>query len=100
MPHPKDAPKDTPTDDPMVVQARLRRELRDRWRREGDMSIGRRLAQIGVLGWIFVTPTLAGLFFGLWLDAHFGTGIFWVGPWMIAGLCLGGWTAWNWMNTK
>ncbi len=40
-----------------------------RWLREGDMSVGRRLAQIGVLGWIFVVPTLAGLFFGRWLDA-------------------------------
>jgi ATP synthase protein I len=42
-----------------------------RWLREGDMSVGRRLAQIGVLGWILVLPTLAGLFIGRWLDARF-----------------------------
>lgn len=87
-------------DDPLVTQARLRRDRHDRWLREGDMSVGRRLAQIGVLGWIFVVPTLAGLFFGRWLDARFETGIFWSAPLMFLGVCLGGWTAWKWMNTK
>ena len=49
------------------------------------MSVGRRLAQIGVLGWIFVVPTLAGLFLGRWLDARFATGIFWTAPVHAAG---------------
>lgn len=85
-------------DDPMVTQARLRRDRHDRFLREGDMSVGRRLAQIGVLGWIFVTPTLAGLFLGRWLDARFASGIFWSAPMMFLGVALGGWTAWKWMN--
>lgn len=89
-----------PDDDLLVTQARLRRDRRDRWLREGDMSVGRRLAQIGVLGWIFVVPTLAALFFGRWLDAHFASGIFWSAPMMFLGVCLGGWTAWKWMNSK
>lgn len=89
-----------PTDDPLVREARLRRDRRDRWLQEGDMSVGRRLAQIGVLGWIFVVPTLAGLFFGRWLDTRLETGIFWTAPFMVLGLCLGGWTAWKWMNTQ
>ena len=89
-----------PGEDPLVRETRLRRDRRTRWRREGDLSIGRRLAQIGVLGWIFVVPTLAGLFGGRWLDARFGTQIFWTAPGMLAGLCLGGWTAWKWMNTR
>lgn len=86
--------------DPLIVEARLERDRRDKWRREGDMSIGRRLAQIGVLGWIFVTPALAGLFFGRWLDARLASGIFWSAPLLLLGLCLGGWTAWKWMNTQ
>jgi hypothetical protein len=52
----------------------------ERWLRESDMSVGRRLAQIGVLGWIFIVPTLAGLFLGRWLDARLETGIFWTAP--------------------
>lgn len=88
-----------PDEDPLIREARLRRDRRDKWLREGDMSVGRRLAQIGVLGWIFVTPTLAGLFLGRWLDANYSTGIFWTAPCMMLGLCLGGWSAWKWMNT-
>jgi ATP synthase protein I len=45
-------------------------------------------------------PTLAGLFLGRWLDARLESGIFWSAPFMFAGVCLGGWTAWKWMNTK
>lgn len=87
-------------DDPLVSETRLRRDRHDRWLRDGDMSIGRRLAQIGVLGWIFVAPTLAGLFFGRWLDVRLSSGIFWTAPCMVLGLCLGGWTAWKWMNAR
>lgn len=90
----------TPDEDPLVKQARLHRDRRARWLREGDMSVGRRLAQIGVLGWIIVTPTLVGLFGGRWLDARHGSGIFWTAPCMMLGLVVGGWTAWTWMNAK
>ena len=86
--------------DPLVKEIERERERRSRWEREGDMSVGRRLAQIGVLGWIFVIPTLAGLFLGRWLDSSLGTGIFWSAPLMIVGLCIGGWTAWKWMNAR
>jgi ATP synthase protein I len=96
-----DQPEDAkPHDDPLVNETRLRRDRHERWLREGDMSVGRRLAQIGVLGWIFVVPTLAGLFFGRWLDARLGSGIFWSAPLMLLGLCLGAWTAWKWMNAR
>ncbi len=86
--------------DPLVKEVERERERRSRWQREGDVSVGRRLAQIGVLGWIFVIPTLAGLFLGRWLDASLGTGIFWSAPLMIVGLVIGGWTAWKWMNAR
>lgn len=91
---------DLPENDPMVTEVRRHRDLRERWLREGEMSVGRRLAQIGVLGWIFVIPTLGGLFFGRWLDTRLETGIFWSAPLMMLGLFLGGWTAWKWMNAK
>jgi ATP synthase protein I len=93
-------PPTEPEKDPLILEARRRRDRHDRWLREGDMSVGRRLAQIGVLGWIFVTPTLAGLFIGRWLDARLGSGLFWTAPGMLLGLCIGGWTAWKWMNAQ
>lgn len=85
-------------DDPLISEIRLRRDRRDRWLHEGDLSISRRLAQIGVLGWIFIAPTLMGLFFGRWLDVLSGTGIFWTVPVMVIGVCIGAYTAWKWMN--
>jgi len=92
--------EDLPENDPMVKEVRRHRERRERWLREGEMSVGRRLAQIGVLGWIFVIPTLGGLFFGRWLDSRFDSGVFWSAPIMMIGLCIGGWTAWKWMNAR
>lgn len=86
--------------DPLIEEIRKHRNRREQWLREGEMSVGRRLAQIGVLGWIFVVPTLAGLFFGRWLDARLGTIIFWSAPMLLLGLCIGGWTAWKWMNAR
>jgi len=84
-----------PVEDPLVGEIRKRRDRRNRWLREGDMSVGRRLAQIGVLGWISVVPALGGLFFGRWLDARFATGIFWTARGLVLGICPGGRTAWK-----
>ena len=60
--------------DPLVKGVRLRGERHRRWLREGEPSVARRLAQIGVLGWIIVTPMLIGIFVGRWLDARFQLG--------------------------
>lgn len=86
-------------DDPLVKETRLRRDRRRRWLGEGDMSIGRRLAQIGVLGWIIVLPPLLLTFLGRWLDQTFRTGLFWTAPLLILGFVLGFWFAWKWMNS-
>ncbi len=68
------APRNDPGDqDPLVKGVRLRGERHRRWLREGDPSVARRLAQIGVLGWIIVTPILIGIFLGRWLDKTFNS---------------------------
>ena len=78
---------------------RLRGERHRRWLREGDPSVARRLAQIGVLGWIIVTPMLIGIFIGRWLDRTFHSGLFWTAPLLMLGLALGCWSAWKWMKS-
>ena len=65
---PTEPPKTSTTGSIWSRGPRADRSRHERWLREGDMSVGRRLAQIGVLGWIFVVPTLRGVFFGRWLD--------------------------------
>ncbi len=84
--------------DQLVKGVRLRSERHQRWRREGDPSAAWRLAQIGVLGWIIVTPILIGIFIGRWLDRTFHSGLFWTAPLLMLGLALGCWSAWKWMK--
>jgi ATP synthase protein I len=90
---------DAEEEDALVKGVQLRRERRQRWIREGDPSVVRRLAQIGVLGWIIVVPMLIGVFVGRWLDQTFNSGLFWTAPLLIVGLALGCWSAWKWMQS-
>ncbi len=93
-------PANDPGDqDPLVKGVQLRGERHRRWLREGDPSVARRLAQIGVLGWIIVTPILIGIFLGRWLDKTFNSGLFWTAPLLMLGLALGCWSAWKWMKS-
>lgn len=84
--------------DSLAAAARRQRERQDKWRTEGELSVVRFVGQIGVLGWIIVTPTLIGLFIGRWLDHRLGTGIFWSAPLLLLGVVLGYWSAWRWMH--
>lgn len=85
--------------DPLVSNVRLRGARHQRWLRDGEPSVGRRLAQIGVLGWMIVLPMLLGMFAGRWLDGRFNSGVFWTAPLLLAGLALGCWSAWRWMQS-
>lgn len=79
---------------------RRQRERQQRWLSEGEPSVARFIGQIGVLGWIIVTPTLIGLFIGRWLDHKFGSGIFWSAPLLLVGVVIGFWSALQWMNKQ
>lgn len=85
--------------DPLVLGARLHNERYQRGQREGGLSVTRRLAQIGVLGWIIVVPMLIGVFAGRWLDDTFHSGLFWTAPLLMLGAVLGCWSAWRWMQS-
>ncbi|MEB3418737.1 AtpZ/AtpI family protein [Salipiger marinus] len=89
-------PQDT---DPLLREVRSHQARCAAWLRDGDASVGRRLAQIGVLGWIIVAPMLGGIALGRWLDGRFGTDLFWTAPLLLVGLGLGGWGAWRWMGS-
>ena len=84
--------------DPLVTAAKLRDERHRRWLRDGKPTVARRLAQIGVLGWIIVVPMLIGVFAGRWLDRTFASGVFFTAPLLLLGLALGCWSAWKWMH--
>lgn len=85
--------------DPLVTATKLRGERHRRWLRDGEPTVARRLAQIGVLGWIIVVPMLIGMFVGRWLDQRMHSGVFWTAPLLFLGLALGCWSAWKWMKS-
>jgi ATP synthase protein I len=60
--------------DGLLHSVRARRDRRKRWLREGEPSLGRHLAQVGVLGW--------------------------TGPLLMLGVVLGCWSAWKWMHGR
>lgn len=82
----------------LLASVRRRATRQQKAQREGEPSFGRYLAQVGVLGWTIVLPTLLGVFIGRWVDRRLGTGIFWTGPLLMAGLAIGCWGAWRWMH--
>lgn len=86
-------------EDPLARAAGVRSERHRRWLREGEPSVARRLAQIGVLGWIVVIPMLVSLFVGRLVDRALGTGIFWTAPLLLVGLAFGCWSAWKWVKS-
>lgn len=85
--------------EPLIASVRLRSERRSRWLRDGEDTVARRLAQIGVLGWLTVIPMLVGIFAGRWLDRAYHTGIFWTAPLLMGGIVIGCWSAWRWIRT-
>ena len=82
----------------LIGSIRRRRARHQDWVRHGEPSFARYLAQVGVLGWAIVVPTLLGVFLGRWIDLRLGTGIFWTGPALLVGLGVGCWSAWRWMH--
>lgn len=86
--------------DGLLRSLRRRRKRHEDWRKRGEPSLAGYLAQVGVLGWIIVVPTLLGTFLGRWIDHRLGTGIFWTGPLMLGGLALGCWSGWRWMHGR
>jgi ATP synthase protein I len=90
----------TPDGDPLLEEVRLRAQREVDWLKNGEPSVARRLSQIGVLGWIIVTPMLIGVFSGRWIDGKLGTGLFWTAPLLMLGAALGCWSAWKWMKSE
>jgi ATP synthase protein I len=69
-------------------------------RDDPEPSLGRRLGQIGVLGWAIVVPLLLGLFIGRWLDRLFGSGVLFAAALLFLGAAFGLWSAWRWMHKQ
>ena len=79
-------------------QIRRRAERTRHWLREGEPTLTRQLAAVGVLGWIIVVPMLLGVLAGRWLDVRMATGIVFTAALLVVGVGIGSWSAWRWMH--
>jgi len=85
-------------DEPLLDAVRRHRRSLRRSLEEGEPTLARQLATVGVLGWIVVVPLLAGVALGRWIDRWLGTGITVTAALMLLGLGIGCWSAWRWMH--
>mgnify|MGYP000988011568 CR=1 FL=1 len=82
----------------LADEVRRRADRDERARREGEPTLMRQLAAVGVLGWIVVVPLLAGVALGRWLDHRWQGGITFTAALLLLGLVIGCWSAWRWMH--
>jgi ATP synthase protein I len=72
-------------------KVRARRTFRNSW-------FG--FSMFGVIGWSVAMPTLAGIAFGVWLDAHRPGQYSWTLMLLVAGLGIGCLNAWHWISRE
>lgn len=58
------------------------------------------LGVVGSIGWLVVVPTLVGAAAGLWLDSHFPQVLSQTLALMLAGLAVGCFNAWRWVEQE
>jgi ATP synthase protein I len=87
-------------DEPLADAARRAAARERAHRADPEPSLGRRLGQIGALGWTMVAPILAALALGRWLDHRFDAGVFYTAPLVMLAAGLGLWLAWRWMQRQ
>jgi ATP synthase protein I len=80
------------------IARKEQRKLRARHTRQQQVWFG--LGTFGVVGWSVAIPTLSGLALGLWLDSRLAGGHSWTLMLLLAGILLGGWNAWYWVNRE
>jgi ATP synthase protein I len=88
----------TDKNDPLARSAKRASQLEQHKIDHPEPSLGARLAQTGIVGWMVVTPTLLGAWLGRWLDQLALTGVLFSAALLLSGAALGFWSAWTWMH--
>lgn len=57
-------------------------------------------SMFGLVGWSVIIPTLLGALLGLWIDKNYPGKHSWTLALLIAGLVLGSYNAWNWIQKE
>jgi ATP synthase protein I len=80
------------------IAIKARRRLHARRTKSEQIWFG--LGAFGIIGWSVAVPTVLGILLGLWLDARFPGDFSWTVALIFAGITLGCFNAWYWMNRE
>lgn len=80
------------------IGSKARRKVKARQHSGDGMWFG--LGMMGLIGWSVAIPTLLGTVLGIWLDNHYAGQRSWTLVLLLAGLILGCFTAWSWVNKE
>ncbi len=58
------------------------------------------LGMMGMIGWSVAIPTLIGVAIGIWLDTRYPGQISWTITFLFAGLAVGCFNAWYWVERE
>jgi len=81
-----------------AVEAKAARKLRARDARPAGAWSG--LGMMGMIGWSVSVPALLGVAAGAWLDRHYPGTHAWTLALLVAGLTLGCFSAWRWVDQE
>jgi len=80
------------------VGAKATRKLKARRNPSANVWFG--LGMMGLIGWSVAIPTLLGTGLGLWLDKQHPGGRSWTLALLVAGLVIGCFNAWHWVDKE
>lgn len=83
---------------PKIVADKSARRLKAKNEEKKSIYFG--LGMIGTVGWMIAVPTVLGVIAGRFLDRIYANGVSWTLTFIFAGLCLGCFMAWQWMNKE
>ena len=81
-----------------AVAAKVARKQRAQ--RNSTQGVWFGLGMMGLVGWSVAIPALAGTALGVWLDSHHPGNHSWTLTLLIAGLVIGCFNAWHWVDKE
>ncbi len=95
----KESSKSSNTSD-FSKQIGIKTQRKLRARRNLTPGVWFGLGMMGIIGWSVVIPTLLGAALGIWLDGYYNDQHSWTLALLIAGLTLGCFNAWYWVDKE
>jgi ATP synthase protein I len=80
------------------IAAKAARKLRNQRRKKPHFWTG--VGMFGLVGWSVAVPALLGVALGIWLDNHYPSPHSWTLAGLLAGIVLGCFNAWYWVDKE